>query len=194
MANFDLPDTNYATSSNLGIVQLPFPVPAPQYSHSGGNVRISAQQDIARYKVVGTGASATLVPDSTREMPTNWLYRRSYVDPATGQFAPTRAGRDVASTTWWVDFTNFFEGVGALGGGNVSLIAGRDVANVDAVVPTNARMPKGTPDAAALLELGGGDLTVRAGRDIDGGVYYVERGTGILSAGGALKPTVPAPS
>jgi filamentous hemagglutinin len=30
-----------------------------------------------------------------------------------------------------------------------------------------------------LLELGGGDVTVRAGRNIDGGVYYVERGTGV---------------
>jgi filamentous hemagglutinin len=187
MANFDLPDVNYATSSNLGVVQLPFPVPTPQYSYGGGNVSVSAQQDIARYRVTGSGAGATLVADSTREMPTNWLYRRSYVDPVTGQFAPTRAGRDVASTTWWVDFTNFFEGVGALGGGNVTMTAGRDIANVDALIPTNARMPKGTPDAASLLELGGGDLTVRAGRDIDGGVYYVERGTGILAAGGSIK-------
>ncbi len=93
---------------------------------------------------------------------------------------------EVESTSWWVDFSNFFEGVGALGGGNVTLTAGRDVNNVDAVIPTNARMPDGTPDANSLVELGGGDLQVLAGRDINGGVYYVERGQGTLRAGNTI--------
>jgi filamentous hemagglutinin len=188
MANFDLPNLNYTAGSTspLGISQIQFPY-AAQYSQSGGNVSISAGQDIARYRVQGTGANAVLLPDSTREMPTNWLYRRGYVDPATGQFAVTRANSDVASTSWWVDFSNFFEGVGAMGGGNITMTAGRDVANVDAAIPTNARMQKGTPDAGALLELGGGDLTIRAGRDLDGGVYYVERGAGTLAAGNNVK-------
>src|SRR3954464_6902509 len=123
--------------------------------------------------------------DSSKEMPTNWLDRRGFVDPATGLFGNVaRLGaNDVGSTTWWVDFSNFFEGVGALGGGNVTMIAGNDVSNVDGLVPTNARMPKGVPRADALVELGGGDLLVRAGHDIDGGVYYVERGQGSLVAG-----------
>src|SRR5262249_11214569 len=88
---------------------------------------------------------------------------------------------------------NFFEGVGALGGGNVRLIAGNDISNVDAVVPTNARMPGKdsmggaiAPNASGLIELGGGDLVVRAGHDISGGVYYVERGQGTLSAGNSI--------
>jgi filamentous hemagglutinin len=99
---------------------------------------------------------------------------------------------EIASTSWWVDFSNFSEGVGALGGGNVKLIAGRDVSNVDAVVPTNARMPTGTPSAASLVELGGGDLLVQAGRNINGGVYYVERGLGALRAGGSIHTHPPA--
>jgi hypothetical protein len=98
----------------------------------------------------------------------NWLYRRGFLDQDSGTFGtaggPGR-GAEIASTAWWVDFSNFFEGVGALGGGNVTLTAGRDIANVDAVIPTNARMPKGTPNPDALVELGGGDLVVRAGRD-----------------------------
>ena len=92
----------------------------------------------------------------------------------------------MASTTWWVDFSNFFEGVGALGGGNVTMVAGRDISNVDAVIPTNARMPKGAPAADRLVELGGGDLAVHAGHDINGGVYYVERGAGTLTAGNSI--------
>ncbi len=87
-------------------------------------------------------------------MPTNWLYRRGYVDPSSGNFGLSPKG-EIASTTWWVDFSNFFEGVGALGGGDVSLIAGNDVSNVDAVIPTNARMPAGKPSTDNMLQLGG---------------------------------------
>jgi hypothetical protein len=97
------------------------------------------------------------------------------------------------STAWWVDFSNFFEGVGALGGGDVSLIAGNDIVNIDAVAPTNARMQGKNsaggnlkPADAKILELGGGDIMVSAGNNIDGGVYYAERGEGTLAAGGAI--------
>lgn len=162
----------------LGAAQQNYPV---IFSVAGGNVSVNAGANIER-----------LGSSSSRELPDNWLYRRGYVDPATGEFAATGFGTAIASTSWWIDFSNFFEGVGALGGGNVSLNAGADVTNVDAVVPTNARMSKGTtanPLAAnqTLLELGGGDLSVRAGNNIDAGVYYVERGHGTLNAGGEIK-------
>ena len=183
MANFDTPNlTDPVRNSRLGPNQDPI-YPA-QYSLAGGNVIITAQRDIMHGIV--TGFPATLFADSSKELPTNWLYRRGYVDPTTGQYGATHPGGEIASTSWWVDFSNFFEGVGALGGGNVTLLAGRDVSNVDAVVPTNARAPKGTPDATKLVELGGGDLTVRAGRDLDGGAYYVERGHGTLAAGNSI--------
>lgn len=179
MANFATPILAYS-NKDLGPTQSP--VYAAQFSLGGGNVSITAQQDIAHYIATESG----LVADSSRELPTNWLYRRGFVDPATGNFAATRPGGEVASTAWWIDFSNFYEGVGALGGGNVLLSAGRDISNVDAVVPTTARMPQGRPDASHLVETGGGDLTLRAGGSIDGGVYYVERGQGALTAGGAI--------
>jgi filamentous hemagglutinin len=188
----------------------PFPYPA-LYSFGGGNVTVKAGNDIA-HVTLQPGSSDTWQEDSSQELPVNWLFRQGYVDPLTGQFGtifnidayfddvslgttPSTRGKppnpnapyaEIASTSWWVDFSNFSEGVGALGGGNVKLIAGRDVSNVDAVVPTNARMPTGTPSAASLVELGGGDLLVQAGRDINGGVYYVERGQGALKAGGSI--------
>ncbi len=159
-----------------------------QYSLAGGNVTISARGNIAHVTQDNSGA---LVLDSEKELPNNWLYRRGYVDPATGQFGATANG-DIASTSWWIDFSNFFEGVGTLGGGNVTLAAGHDVSNVDAVAPTNARMTDQTPagDRLAadqtLVELGGGDVAVRAGNDINGGAYYVERGQGTLAAGNGI--------
>ncbi|MFZ4593387.1 MAG: filamentous hemagglutinin family protein [Verrucomicrobiaceae bacterium] len=161
----------------LGANQQNYPM---TFSVAGGNVNISAGADIER-----------LGSSSSRELPNNWLYRRGYVD-ASGQFAQGGFGTAISSTAWWIDFSNFFQGIGALGGGNVSLQAANNITNIDAVAPTNARVTKsqGANLAAAsqlLVELGGGDVTVRAGKDIDAGVFYVERGRGILSAGGEIK-------
>lgn len=180
---FDLPNPILlpGTTGPLGGIQQTFGH-LPQYSMAGGNVSISAQRDIAHYTQDTFG---NLIADSQRQMPSNWLNRRGYIDPVTGEFGVSAKG-EVASTTWWVDYSNFFQGVGTLGGGDVSLVAGRDVSNVDAVAATNARMAKGDPATAAFIELGGGDVTVRAGRDIDGGVYYVERGQGTLVAGDSI--------
>ncbi|MDD5260535.1 MAG: filamentous hemagglutinin family protein [Methylacidiphilales bacterium] len=187
------PSANISSSSegNLGATQETPTYPA-QYSMAGGNVTIAAQGDI-KHQTLFQGQ---LIDDSEKQLPDNWLYRRGYMDPTTGQFGIAKFG-DVASTTWWVDFSNFFEGVGALGGGNVTLVAGGDVRNVDAVIPTNARMPVGKPNAGNMVELGGGDLSVTAGNNISGGVYYVERGQGTLSVGNTIttnstrSPSVP---
>ena len=175
---FDLPQT----SAGLGLY-------APQYSQGGGNVTITAQVDIQHLTKNNSGV---LVADSQHELPMNWLYRRGYVN-AAGLFGTTVDLGDVASTSWWIDFSNFFEGIGALGGGNVTLTAGNNISNVDAVVPTNARMPGRNslgqpiaPNTAGLVELGGGNLTVTAGNNIDGGAYYVERGNGYLTAGNSI--------
>ncbi|MDB6153467.1 MAG: hypothetical protein JWL90_1920, partial [Chthoniobacteraceae bacterium] len=177
---FDVPILNQTGGNvTLGSPQQTTANAVVQYSMAGGDVSITARQDIEH---LTRNADNLLVPDSQRELPTNWLYRRGFVDPTTGEFGAGRFG-GIASTTWWVDFSNFFQGVGALGGGNVTMIAGQNISNVDGVIPTNARMAKGLPNAGNLLELGGGDLTVRAGNNIDAGVYYVERGHGTLAAG-----------
>jgi len=190
---FDLPSGTMVglNTGNLGTAQQAVPYLA-QYSFAGGNVVIAAQGDITHQSMNG----GSLIADSSRQLPNNWLYRRGFVDSTTGLFGEIRRSgsgiADIGSTTWWVDFSNFFEGVGALGGGDVTMIAGNDISNVDAVIPTNARMPGKNsngpiaPDAGTLVELGGGDLVVRAGRDIDAGVYYVERGTGRIDAGRSI--------
>jgi filamentous hemagglutinin len=60
------------------------------------------------------------------------------------------------------------------------------------VIPTNARAAAGLPDPAAFVELGGGDLSVISGRDISGGVYYVERGAAASKPAARSPPTPPA--
>lgn len=284
-----------------------------QFTYAGGNISVNVGGSIER--VYGD----TGKPDSQRELPSNWLYRQGQIDPSTGNFSIQHSQRyvtdtdpnsatfgqvlldpngspmavptdSILSTAWWVDFSNFFEGVGALGGGNIAIKAGKDVSNVDAVIPTQARAagsmlvdPAGgsiqsladqfgvsvpsllqlnvsrvaslQPDAGSMLsdaygnsytvqegdtlqsiaanwdslsaaptptgmtlgtllagnadqlaslvppgeirvpmlasssslvETGGGDLSVTSARDINAGVYYVERGQGTLKAGGSI--------
>lgn len=171
------------SQGGLGSLQQNYPV---FYSMAGGNVALSAGGSMGRFTQDTLG---NIIPDSSRQMPSNWLYRRGYVD-ASGQFGEIQMGTAFsrfvdpsASTTWWVDFSNFFQSVATLGGGHVALTAGGNIVNIDASLPTNARMASGVPDVQRMIELGGGDLRVKAGGNIDGGVYYVERGSAVLRAG-----------
>ncbi len=199
-----------SSGTTLGSVQQLY---QPNWSLAGGNISISAQADIGRF----TMSNGVITADSSRQMPTNWLYRRGYVDPSTGLFAADggfgsnpniqnseNVNDTATSTTWWIDFSNFFQGVGTLGGGNIDINAGNDVINMDAVAPTNARMAGRkknpdfgivanapeyinlAPDESNFIEYGGGDVTVRSGRNIDGGIFYVEKGKGALRAGGSI--------
>ena len=184
--DFSLPILNAnASQGSLGGNQQNY---AAYYSMAGGNVSISAGQDLERKTQNNTG----LIDDSSRQLPNNWLYRRSYVG-ADGNYGRIRIGSGFqpvidpsASTSWWVDFSNFFQDVGALGGGNVTLNAGGSIRNIGASIPTNFRSASGRPSAATSIELGGGNLKVTSGANISGGVYYVERGAGVLKAGGSI--------
>jgi len=195
--DFSLPivvrPSNHPDQGNLGAVQQAY---NPSYTMAGGTVSISAGRDIGRF----TQSGGAVVPDASRQLPTNWLYRRGQVDASTGLFTTGGVGSgglgtftdSSASTTWWVDFSNYFGGFGALGGGSVSLFAGNDLINADAAVPTNARMAglsggqRIAPSMQNLQELGGGDLSLSAGRNIDGGFFHAEKGAAFLDAGGQV--------
>ncbi|NBS53389.1 MAG: hypothetical protein EBS96_12430, partial [Spartobacteria bacterium] len=175
----------------------------PQWAMAGGNLKISAANDISRVtQFTNAEGTTTTIYDSSHQITSNWLYRRGHVDAISGKIGAIRFNDSTgtpqedlaASTTWWIDYSNFFQGYGALGGGNVDLAAGKDVVNADAVAPTNARMAgvnsdgeNLAPSLANIVEYGGGDVSISAGRNIDGGIYYVERGQGLLNAGGAVK-------
>ena len=131
-----------------------------QFSYAGGNINVNVGGDISHLTL---DTSGNVIADSVREMPNNWLYRRGATDPTSGNFAALTTSyaqydasgnlvvdqygnpipvsqSEITSTAWWVDFSNFFEGVGALGSGNISMHAGGSVNNVDAVIPTQSRM------------------------------------------------------
>jgi filamentous hemagglutinin len=136
---------------------------AVAYPVDGGNITAFAGDDIR------SATSAQLV--------SNWL----------GRAGPT-AGT-TQNTTWWIEFNNFEQGIGVLGGGNLSLTAGRDIVNTSAVVPTTGRAllaAGGTAVAADLAVMGGGTLRVQSGGDIVSGVFEDDWGNASISAGGAL--------
>ena len=201
---FDTPSpSNYGQNNpslSLGAVQQSIPY-AVQFSYAGGNIEMSVNGNIGHWSLDASATPGSMVADSGKELPSNWLYRRGSVD-ANGKFSllnlsPDTQGdpkvKQVASTSWWVDFSNFFDDIGALGGGNITMNAGGIISNINASIPTNFRM-RGKDSLGKLIqattatgiELGGGNLALNAGNNIDAGVYYVERGNGILQAGGSI--------
>jgi filamentous hemagglutinin len=139
----------------------------PAYPTGGGNISVSAGDDIR------SAPSAQLISD--------WLWRRGPVDGEP--YAPN------ANTSWWIMFNDFQQGIGVLGGGNLTLTAGRDIVNTSAVIPTTGRLlvaAGGTPVTADLLLTGGGNLQVQAGGNIISGVFEEDWGNASIAAGGAL--------
>jgi len=132
------------------------------YPYDGGNIRINAGRDI-------------IGPNST-QLYSEWLWRAGALD----NFTPY-------STAWTIAFDHFEQGVGALGGGNVMVTAGRDILALSASTPSIGRQVGGTDPASSVVKVtGGGDLTVQAGRNLLGGSYFSDVGVGQIAAGGII--------
>jgi filamentous hemagglutinin family protein len=170
------------------------------YSSGGGNVSLVAGKNIAHVQALGDpnnfgtvetsfDGSTLWVSDTELQTPESWLPRRGSVTASGGWSSSLGI---VNSTSWWIDFSNYFEGVATLGGGNVSMVAGGSIVNVDASTPTQARMTAMSqgiplsPSMSTLIETGGGDISITTGNDLSGGVYYVERGTIVIHANGNI--------
>ncbi|OMG71673.1 filamentous haemagglutinin family protein [Burkholderia ubonensis] len=80
-----------------------------------------------------------------------------------------------------IDFGAFGQGVMSVGG-NVSINAGGNIADLGVSLPTTwYKDATGTP-----ITVGGGNLTVRAEGDIRSGDYFVAKGEGTIAAGGRI--------
>lgn len=96
------------------------------------------------------------------------------------------AGPTASTVAWWTAFDSFRHGLGSFGGGNVLVSAGADVRNTPVVSLTNAQSVNLPGGKTELRVRGGGDVEVRAGRDIAGGLYVLGRGAGRMEAAGQL--------
>ncbi|EEF25122.1 conserved hypothetical protein, partial [Ricinus communis] len=140
----------------------------PQYPEHGGNVAIAAGHDVKFAK--------------TDYFFTDWLARiggKVTIDTAGTSNPPT-----YELTTWGVlldDLANQ-QGVAAMGGGNLAVTAGNDIANLYATLPVTARQNGGgTRNQVEIV--GGGNATVIAGRDILSPRIQVDKGELNLTAG-----------
>ncbi|WP_298379794.1 filamentous haemagglutinin family protein, partial [uncultured Bradyrhizobium sp.] len=140
------------------------------YPEHGGDLLLVAQQDVTGYIATGPVQGTSRYVDSDRVG--NWLQTQG-----GGGLSPD-------PTAWWINFGTFvkadqsasgaslvgFQGIGTLGGGNLTVIAGRNAGASDgsgsntstgldlAVASTGRLLPNGT-----LLQTGGGDLTLSVG-------------------------------
>ncbi|MEI6721501.1 MAG: filamentous hemagglutinin family protein [Betaproteobacteria bacterium] len=206
--DFRLGDSSLATNGNravvytAGIAQVPSSVdPTQRFTSGGGDVRITAQRDAVGSMVIAPQVDSNGNPTNpigkAGEFVNDWLRRTSL--PA-GSSSAQRLVELPGS--WWVYRPNFRGNIGSFGGGDIAVVAGRDVVNLGASAPTSGRGSVDTasntavgsvvalaPDAAgnAVLEVrGGGNVGVSAGRNIQGGEYLVALGTGNISATGSV--------
>lgn len=142
-----------------------------QYPLGGGDIRIDVGGDIS------AKAGSQLIND--------WL-------PRLGGHS------DLGDlpTAWAIAIGNFQQGIGALGGGNVSVAAGGNITDLSVAMPTVATqagqavydLNAGTVamQTNEVVVTGGDSLSVSAGGDIRGGVFYAGQGQADVNAGGVI--------
>ncbi|MBU1424254.1 MAG: filamentous hemagglutinin family protein [Gammaproteobacteria bacterium] len=126
---------------------------------NGGDISINVKGD-----VIGA---------ATDELITDWQWRQGAL--AANGVTYT------AQPAWWINIGSFRQNIGALGGGDVSVRAGRDIVNLSASSATSGYLDTATKQTVML---GGGDLNVSAGGNINSGIFYVGNGSGSIRAGG----------
>ncbi len=127
---------------------------------------------------LGIEAGGSIYAPAADQVMNKWLVRRGEMD---GE------GNILATLTWGIDFNYFNQGVGALGGGNVRIVAGENIDNLSVSLPTVARDLSSDGEVGSeLVETGGGRLEVQASGDILGGIFYVQRGQGRVLSGGEI--------
>jgi filamentous hemagglutinin len=95
-----------------------------------------------------------------------------------------------ASASWGINFGDFGWSVGALGGGDVVIQAGRNANNVSAAVADSNYIDS----VGTSHPFGGGNLSLSAGGDVGSAYLYVASGTGRVTAGGSINSARSDPS
>ena len=155
-----------ATPGFLGAAIGAFPT-------GGGDIDLQAGRDIL-----------SPLPSQTTSA---WLFRSG----DTSWAGAAGASPIARQTSWSVVFANFEQGVGALGGGEVQVRAGRDIVQLQISIPTTGFLstpPGSVATPADLTVRGGGDLELWAARDIRGGLFMLGEGHADLRAGGSVTP------
>ncbi|MBM0106356.1 filamentous hemagglutinin family protein [Steroidobacter sp. S1-65] len=137
----------------------------------GGDISLTAQRDIVG-AARDTGDS---VSTGKPQEFSDWVLTRGETDRQTGLFSEQPA--------WGIAYANHREGASTLGGGNITVNAGRDLLQMNVAAANSGVYVGAGPRSAALQTLGGGDVSVTTGRDVLGSQVYVAQGAGLLDVG-----------
>ena len=136
------------------------------FGGGGGAVRVSAGMD-----VVGSPVGSFNNGDNGNFSVTGWQLRQGNAQN------PAQIGINFAAFDW---------NIGALGGGDVSISAGRNVMNVSAATADSLVSAANTLDGTTDVYGAGGGLSISAAGDIGSAQVFVADGAGTLAAGGGL--------
>ncbi|MCA6120294.1 filamentous hemagglutinin family protein [Bradyrhizobium sp. WSM 1704] len=171
---------------------------APVWTTGGGAVTVTAGGSIIGIEMpTDTDGSQTgIVGGPTGQMWSAWYIHSGKSNGSATPFADCAAAGSVAcQTAAWINYATFFQGFGALGGGNIMLSAGADIVDVGASLPETLAVGGGfsAADPAKATWYGGGNLSVTAGGNLQSSNFLVGRGTGLIRVGGAVEATTSNP-
>ncbi|NVO18042.1 MAG: hypothetical protein HXX10_28820, partial [Rhodoplanes sp.] len=156
-------------------------VSTPTWAEGGGSVTVAVGGDIVGIETTSLDGTASWA---------SWYYHLIKSNGnSTAQFTGTNSNNVAArQTAAWINYATYADGIGALGGGNVTLTAGGSIKDVIVSLPQTIVVSGGTAAVPTATEhtYGGGNLKVEAGGDLVGGAVLVGAGTGTIRIGGAV--------
>ena len=127
-------------------------------------------------------ASGRIVGSPNRQYATDWWWRQ------------TSLGAEGVPAAWYSRYDLFQQGIASFGGGNIAVLAGRDIVDLEVSTPASGydvnavTRADGSTLPAINLSLPGGALSVRTGGDIVSGLYFAGGASATLAAGASIRP------
>ncbi|WGY71619.1 filamentous hemagglutinin family protein [Burkholderia cepacia] len=156
---------------------------------SAGDITIRAQGDITGAEYL-TDVNGTVTGRPGANISQFWWQWMQIGNP-TGQVGAINPATQIVQSS--INFGAFGQGV-LSAGGNVSVSAGGNISDLSVSLPTTWYLTGSNTDNPTVNTVGGGNLSVRAGRDILSGGYFVAKGTGTITAGGKIGSDIAVPS
>jgi filamentous hemagglutinin len=159
-----------APANVLGPVSYESGALIQNFGSNGGNVRV-----VAGGNIVGSPVGVSFPKsDGGNFSVSGWQLHQG------GTGIPAQYGIDYGAFDW---------NVGALGGGDVTVVAGQNIRDISAATADSLVSGENTSDGKAAMYGAGGGLSINAGGDIDSAQLFVADGVGSIVAGGGLIAT-----
>jgi len=190
----DGPVANFTDKTHVGFSNnnVPGIIAHRSYMTKGGDVNVNVGGAITGAGTILENYRWMVASGST---PTTALFGFSYPgkDPNAlfnmeyAQYQADETGQTALSLL----ADQFGQGIGALGGGDVSITSGGDVDNLVVALPTWVRVSGGTTDmpTKTLHLSGGGDLVMNVGQNMKGGLVQVGKGRATIDVAGSVIAT-----